>query len=521
MSLKEQLNEDLKTAMREKNVVKRDSIRAINTMIKQIEVDERRVLDDAEVIKLIQRGIKQREEAIAQYSAASRDDLVQKEQEQVDVFMLYLPKQLTNEELELGMKEVISEVGATTIKDMGKVMGVASKKFAGVADGKRINEMVKKLFRNEIVKRFLSHLNEVEIKEVAEKKVDSLEKLIIVLLKRVHPQNVEILASILKQALIPSISVEVDDEIEKLFVEIEKNPNLLFNKAIQIHIEKLILKRFEKDKLVVVQKTSDISKLVLMMEEYFNEAISSNGSGTKNILNIREKIESINIAQDGIEALTKLQDELVNAASMIEKEMSSVTNKLESGKSQILALEEKIKSLEDELTKTKTENMTDHLTGVLTRRAFSDEIKRIESSYNRINTQYAVIFFDLDHFKILNDSYGHECGDVVLSTFGKILNKTVREHDLVGRYGGEEFIAIIHFNLNRELLQFLKRIKTIVTENSFLYQDKKIRITFSAGVAIRNSYPTYENALQKADALLYKAKESGRNKILLENGMEI
>ncbi|HNW66677.1 GatB/YqeY domain-containing protein [Aliarcobacter cryaerophilus] len=145
MSLKEKLNEDLKQAMRDKEVVKRDSIRAINTMIKQIEVDERRVLDDAEVIKLVQRGIKQREEAISQYRAASRDDLVQKEQEQVDVFMLYLPKQLSNEELENGMKEIISEVGATSLKDMGKVMGVASKKFAGVADGKRINEMVKKL----------------------------------------------------------------------------------------------------------------------------------------------------------------------------------------------------------------------------------------------------------------------------------------------------------------------------------------------------------------------------------------
>ncbi|HRL09276.1 MULTISPECIES: GatB/YqeY domain-containing protein [Aliarcobacter] len=145
MSLKEKLNEDLKQAMRDKEVVKRDSIRAINTMIKQIEVDERRVLDDAEVIKLVQRGIKQREEAISQYRAASRDDLVQKEQEQVDVFMLYLPKQLSDEELENGMKEIISEVGATSLKDMGKVMGVASKKFAGVADGKRINEMVKKL----------------------------------------------------------------------------------------------------------------------------------------------------------------------------------------------------------------------------------------------------------------------------------------------------------------------------------------------------------------------------------------
>ena len=145
MSLKEKLNEDLKQAMRDKEVVKRDSIRAINTMIKQVEVDERRVLDDAEVIKLIQRGIKQREEAISQYSAAGRDDLVQKEQDQVDVFMQYLPKQLSDDELETGMKEIISEVGATSLKDMGKVMGAASKKFAGVADGKRINEMVKKL----------------------------------------------------------------------------------------------------------------------------------------------------------------------------------------------------------------------------------------------------------------------------------------------------------------------------------------------------------------------------------------
>ena len=145
MSLKEKLNEDLKQAMRDKEVVKRDSIRAINTMIKQIEVDERRVLDDAEVIKLVQRGIKQREEAISQYSAASRDDLVEKEQSQIDVFMIYLPKQLNDEELEAGMKDIIREVKAETIKDMGKVMGAASKKFAGVADGKRINEMVKKL----------------------------------------------------------------------------------------------------------------------------------------------------------------------------------------------------------------------------------------------------------------------------------------------------------------------------------------------------------------------------------------
>ena len=145
MSLKEQLKEDLKTAMRDKEVVKRDSIRTINTMIKQVEVDERREIDDEEVIKLIQRGIKQREEAITQYKAASRDDLVSKEQEQIDVFMLYLPAQISEEELETGMKEIIAQTAALSMKDMGKVMGIATKKFAGVADGKRINEMVKKL----------------------------------------------------------------------------------------------------------------------------------------------------------------------------------------------------------------------------------------------------------------------------------------------------------------------------------------------------------------------------------------
>ena len=257
------------------------------------------------------------------------------------------------------------------------------------------------------------------------------------------------------------------------------------------------------------------------MEEYLNEAISSNGSGSKNVLSIKEKIASINLQDHGFEALTKLQNELIHAASSIEKEMDTVTSKLQTGKSKVQELEEKVKTLEAELNRTKTENMRDHLTGLLTRRAFSEEIKKVESAYQRIQTQYAVVFFDLDHFKKLNDTYGHECGDVVLSTFGKILNKGVRDHDLVGRYGGEEFVAIIHFNLNRELLQFLKRIKTIVTENSFLYKDKKIKVTFSAGVAIRSSYDTYEDTLQKADVLLYQAKENGRNKIVLENGMEI
>lgn len=145
MSLKEILKADLKEAMRAKEIEKRDSIRAINTMIKQIEVDQRVDLDDNEIIKLIQKGIKQREEAIVQYKDAGRDDLIQKEQEQIDIFSLYLPKQLSDEELEAAIKQIIEEVGATSMKDMGKIMNPAKEKLGGSADGKRINETVKKI----------------------------------------------------------------------------------------------------------------------------------------------------------------------------------------------------------------------------------------------------------------------------------------------------------------------------------------------------------------------------------------
>lgn len=145
MSLKQQLKDDVKVAMREKQIVKRNAIRTINTMIKQIEVDERKELNDEEIVKLIQKGIKQREEAISQYKEVNREDLVQKEQEQIDIFELYLPKQLTDEELEKEIQNIINEVNATSMKDMGKIMNPAKEKIGGSADGKRINQMVKKL----------------------------------------------------------------------------------------------------------------------------------------------------------------------------------------------------------------------------------------------------------------------------------------------------------------------------------------------------------------------------------------
>ena len=139
----QRLKDDMKVAMREKDILKRDTIRLIMSGVKQIEVDERREVKEDDVLKKKKKGVKQREDAINFAKDGDRDDLVKQNQKEIDILKLYLPKQLSDEELEVAVKSIIEKVGATSMKDMGKVMGVASKELSGKADGKRINGVVK------------------------------------------------------------------------------------------------------------------------------------------------------------------------------------------------------------------------------------------------------------------------------------------------------------------------------------------------------------------------------------------
>ena len=145
MSLKEQINTQIKEAMTAKENAKRDALRLLSSAFKQIEVDERRELSDEDVIKIIQKQIKQRNDSITQYQTAGRDDLIEKELSEIAFYEPYLPKQLGDEELSSAIKAIISQVGAESMKDIGKVMGIASKELAGKVDGKRINECAKAL----------------------------------------------------------------------------------------------------------------------------------------------------------------------------------------------------------------------------------------------------------------------------------------------------------------------------------------------------------------------------------------
>jgi len=143
MSLRETINTDVKIAMKAKETKKRDALRLLMSAFKQIEVDERKELTDDDVIKIIQQQVKRRNDAATQYRDAGREDLLEIELSEIAFYEVYLPAQMSNDELTSSLKSIIEKVGASTMKDMGKVMGMASKELAGKADGKRINECVK------------------------------------------------------------------------------------------------------------------------------------------------------------------------------------------------------------------------------------------------------------------------------------------------------------------------------------------------------------------------------------------
>ena len=146
MNFQDQLNSKLKSAMREKNKVALESLRAIKSaiLLLQTQSGAEETPDDNEITKLLQKLVKQRKESASIYREQGRVDLAEPEEAQISIISQFLPEQLSPEEVEKVIDEVIQLVGATTMKDMGKVMGMANKKMAGKADGKIIAEIVKK-----------------------------------------------------------------------------------------------------------------------------------------------------------------------------------------------------------------------------------------------------------------------------------------------------------------------------------------------------------------------------------------
>ncbi|MCP3955511.1 MAG: diguanylate cyclase, partial [Desulfobacterales bacterium] len=164
----------------------------------------------------------------------------------------------------------------------------------------------------------------------------------------------------------------------------------------------------------------------------------------------------------------------------------------------------------------KRQSILDPLTGLYNRRFFDESLKREAYSMNRHNYAVGIIMIDVDHFKKLNDTYGHECGDAVLRELGLFLKKSTRGNDIACRYGGEEFVLIlIKAGLKETLKKAEKLCQSIREELEIHYQDANHSITVSVGAALcrADQGETIEKTLNAADTALYQAKHAGRNQV--------
>ena len=143
--LKEKLMEDLKNSMKEKNVVRKNVIQMVRAAILQIEKDKGITVEDDKILEIIAKEVKTKKDALKDFEKAQRQDLIDQTNQEIEILQEYLPKQLSKEEIKVEVEKIISEIGATTMKDMGAIMKEAKAKMGASADGKTINEVAKEL----------------------------------------------------------------------------------------------------------------------------------------------------------------------------------------------------------------------------------------------------------------------------------------------------------------------------------------------------------------------------------------
>jgi diguanylate cyclase len=310
------------------------------------------------------------------------------------------------------------------------------------------------------------------------------------------------------EGLKPSFTKEMQKELEVFGKRLLNEPMLIAQKKVQSEVKALVSKRVYLDNKSIKQKISEIDGIITKCYVKIAGAAESNTKGAEKVGSIKKLIDE---SKDGdfdaiktkLTALVVALDTDINdALSVIKQEHFEIAN-----------LKKKIKTLENELESAKEEAGVDFLTKLSNRKVLDEELERFDELYSRFNDNYSLVFFDIDHFKKINDSYGHMAGDVVLASFAQILKKASRDMDIVGRWGGEEFVAILPKTDLEGAKKYAEGIRNAVMHTKFIYKETRIDVTVSCGCAQRSDNKSLKDILKSSDEQLYKAKQNGRNKV--------
>ena len=242
------------------------------------------------------------------------------------------------------------------------------------------------------------------------------------------------------------------------------------------------------------------------------------GAITESTGDYHQKIEgySHKISQsNNITELSHLLDDIMQDTRVIQASALRSHEDLLESRKQVGQAEARIATLERELAEVSELVQQDQLTGALNRRgldaAFDRETKRLERSQSPL----CVALLDIDDFKRLNDTMGHQVGDQALVHLCNVIRDALRPGDSVSRYGGEEFAILLPEVELEEAASTLERLQRELTKKFFLYENDRVLVTFSAGVALRATEESQEEVLGRADKAMYQAKRTGKNRVCI------
>ena len=318
-------------------------------------------------------------------------------------------------------------------------------------------------------------------------------------------QNAKAVSRVLSGALKPSFSKEIAGEAEEYGKRLVDEPDIIGKKKIQTEIKSLVSKRIFFDNKEIKQKISEIDSIVSKFYTKLAKFGEFNVKESQKINSLKEVISEGGSDFDGIKGklnaiVTALDEDILQMMTMLKEESA-----------QIRVLKKKIELLEGELESAKEESGVDFLTKLLSRKSLEEELSYAEEGFLDGSIDYSIVFFDIDHFKMINDSYGHMAGDVVLTYLAQILKKKIKESYIVGRYDGGTFLVILPDTVLTEALEFAKDAISSVGRTKFIYKDKRIEVTISAGCAERKENNGLRDIIKKADEQLRIAKQNGRN----------
>ena len=217
---------------------------------------------------------------------------------------------------------------------------------------------------------------------------------------------------------------------------------------------------------------------------------------------------------DDLSALKTIVDELMSDTRTMQIDMQRHRDGILEARREADAAEHRVRELEAQLAQVSEQVREDQLTGTLNRRGLEDAMERELARAERRKTPLCVAILDLDNFKKLNDTYGHQAGDDALMHLSNVVKNTLRPTDIVARFGGEEFLVLFSDTALPQAVDAMRRLQRELTKRFFLHNNERLLITFSAGVAALHRGDTQDTLFARADKAMYQAKLQGKNRVV-------